>query len=118
MRLLKIEMKTRRHVIAGLLLMTVVLFCASYVSAQAFTAAVISKVSNVVCGFTDIFKAIATGVAAVVMTIAGIKWVASENDPGARKGAKDAMVHAIVGLIIVLIVSDVITLVNGGAGMC
>ncbi|MDD5111991.1 MAG: TrbC/VirB2 family protein [Candidatus Altiarchaeota archaeon] len=108
-------METKYAKRLGLCLL-VLLLCASFVSA-AFTADVILKVGNVVCGFYDVFKSIATGVAAVVMVIAGVKWVASENDPGARKAAKDTMVHAIVGLIIVTIVSDVIRLVGLGT-MC
>jgi hypothetical protein len=116
MRLLMIEMKTRRHFIAGLLLMTVVLFCASFVSAD-FAVDVTAKVSAVVCGFVSVFISIATGVAAVVMTLAGIKWIASENDPGARKAAKDTIIHAIVGMIIITIISSVIGLIIKN-GMC
>ncbi|MDD5111871.1 MAG: hypothetical protein PHG85_04955 [Candidatus Altiarchaeota archaeon] len=86
-------------------------------AATTFVDTVTSKVSTVVCGFYLVFKSIATGVAAVVMVLAGVKWVASENDPGARKAAKDTMIHAIVGLIIVTIVSDVIALVGLGT-MC
>lgn len=66
-------------------------------------------IDSVICPLFRVFRDIATGLAAVVMTIAGIKWIASENDPGARKAAKDAMVHAIVGLIIITIIGAVLS---------
>jgi len=90
-----------------LLTLAALIFSASTVSAG-FAANVTPKVSSVICGFYDAFKAIATGIAALVMVIAGVKWVASENDPGARKAAKDAMIHAIVGLIIITLIGSII----------
>lgn len=72
-----------------------------------------ARVTPILCAFVGIFRSVATGVAAVVMVIAGIKWIGSENDPGARKAAKDTMVHAIVGLIIVMIIGSIIDLFTG-----
>lgn len=51
----------------------------------------------------DLIAGIATAVASLVTVLAGIKWVASENDPGARKQAKDVFVHAMVGLILIVV---------------
>jgi hypothetical protein len=72
--------------------------------------AVISKVRVVVCGFYYAFREIVTGVAAVVMVLAGVKWISSENDPGARKAAKDAMIHALIGLILVSLIEELVKL--------
>jgi hypothetical protein len=75
---------------------------------------------DVICSIARVFRSIATGIAALVMVIAGIKWTASENDPGARKSAKDAMVHALVGLIIISIIGPILTLFIGPGmgGIC
>ena len=81
------------------------------VSAQWDT--IINVVTGIVCGIYDVFWAIAGGIASLIFVIAGVKWVASENDPGSRKAAKDAMVHALVGLIIV----GVAYLVVGAVGL-
>ena len=70
-----------------------------------------SKMSYIVCGFRTVFASAATGVAAFVMVIAGIQWVSSEADPGARKKAKTTMIHALVGLLIVSIANDIANLV-------
>jgi len=72
-----------------------------------------SKISNIVCAFYGAFKDIATGVAALIMVLSGIRWVASENDPGARKAAKDSMIHALVGLILITFINDLIPLAVG-----
>jgi hypothetical protein len=75
---------------------------ASFASAQ--IAAAMSRIaSEVICQVYSGFVAIVTGVALLIFVLSGVKWTASENDPGARKAAKDAMIHAIVGMIIVVV---------------
>jgi hypothetical protein len=82
-------------------------------------AASVNKVASpVLCGVYKGFKNIATGVAAVVMVIAAVKWTASENDPGARKAAKDAMIHAVVGLLLLNIIDTVIKTASNVENMC
>ncbi|MBM3309526.1 MAG: hypothetical protein FJY77_04660 [Candidatus Altiarchaeales archaeon] len=76
-------------------------------------ASVKKVVRPVLCDIYGGFRDIATGVAAVVMVIAGVKWTASENDPGARKAAKDAMIHAIVGLLLLNVIDVVINMAAG-----
>jgi ABC-type phosphate transport system permease subunit len=84
---------------------------------------IVSTIGTIICSFYTIFMYIAVGIAALVMVLAGIKWIASENDPGARKAAKDAILHAIVGLIIIMIISAVLGMFVGTTpdklgGMC
>jgi hypothetical protein len=97
-------------------LVFMVLF-SSVVSAD-FAGDITPKVASVVCSFYTAFKSIATGIAALVMVIAGVKWVASENDPGARKAAKDAMIHAIVGLIIIGVIGSIIGMFASLGNLC
>jgi hypothetical protein len=72
------------------------------------------KVIGIVCSFRNVFSTAATGIAGLVMVIAGIQWVSSEADPGARKKAKTSMIHAIVGLIIISIANQIAGLVLTG----
>jgi hypothetical protein len=78
-----------------------------------FPAKVKERLSQVLCGFYSAIKNIATGIAAVVMVIAAVKWTASENDPGARKAAKDAMIHAIIGLMLLNMIDFLIAVAYG-----
>ncbi|MFH1126304.1 MAG: hypothetical protein V1703_04200 [Candidatus Altiarchaeota archaeon] len=107
----------------GLLLVSafVLVFIASTSSATGTAVGIETKVkevgSNVICALARALAAIVTGIAALVFVLAGVKWTASENDPGARKAAKEAMIHAIVGMILLLIIQSVISTV-GIAGLC
>jgi len=82
-------------------------------TADDFRAAISSKADLVICDFVGAFRDIATGVAAVVMVIAGVKWTASENDPGARKAAKETMLHAIIGLLLIQLIGILIATASG-----
>ena len=84
---------------------------ASFASAGILYDKITSVVSTVVCDLYNGLVAIVTGVAILVFVLAGVKWTASENDPGARKAAKDAMIHAIVGMIIVVISYTIVSTV-------
>ena len=58
-----------------------------------------------------ILTVIAAAVGALVIILQGIKWVGSADDPGARKQAKQGIIHAIVGLVIVVLAVWVVTMV-------
>jgi hypothetical protein len=70
-------------------------------------------VHNVLCSFFNTFYYIAGAIASLIIVIGGVKWTASENDPGARKAAKDAIIHAIVGLIIVIVATAIVSQIPG-----
>ena len=88
-----------RTVLVSLFVLVVLASCVS--------ASIESKIkevaSTVICDLYKGLVAIVTGIAVLVFVLAGVKWTASENDPGARKAAKDAMIHAVVGMIIVAV---------------
>jgi len=73
--------------------------------------AIKTKMQSIICQLKSAFSITATGVAAFVMVVAGIQWVSSESDPGARKKARTAIIHAVVGLLIVQIAGDIAGLV-------
>jgi hypothetical protein len=87
---------------------------APFVTADAADAAwdaIKSKMNDIICSLKKAFATTATGVAAFVMVVAGVQWVSSESDPGARKKARTAIIHAVVGLLIVQLASDIAGLV-------
>jgi len=61
--------------------------------------------------------AICGALAAAVFMIAGIKWVSSRDDAGARNSARTTMVHAIAGLIVVLLAKIVVGGITGTLGI-
>ncbi|MEM4347110.1 MAG: TrbC/VirB2 family protein [Candidatus Altiarchaeota archaeon] len=74
------------------------------VSAQAYDAVRVPAIfSCIFCRLFNFFYYISTAVAALVIIIAGIKWIASGDDASARGSAKSSIIHAIVGLVIVII---------------
>lgn len=56
------------------------------------------------------------GVAAVIMIIiAGVRYITSNGDPSGIKGAKDAIIYAIVGLIVVVFAQAIVKFVLNNA---
>jgi hypothetical protein len=58
-----------------------------------------------------LMQVVAAGVGIVVIIIQGIKWAGSAEDPGARKQAKQGIIHAVIGLIIVVVAVNIVMLV-------
>ena len=90
----------------------IIIFYSSVVSAD--LTGIQNSLASLICGIYSVFVGIAGAVASLVFVIAGVKWIASENDPGARKQAKDIMVQALVGLIIILVANDIIQAITAG----
>lgn len=57
---------------------------------------------------------IAAAIGVVVIVLQGIKWAGSAEDPGARKQAKQGIIHAVIGLIIVLLAIWIVQIVFTG----
>lgn len=55
-------------------------------------------------------------IALLIITIAGFKYVVSRGDPGAVAGAKNAIIYAVVGLIISITAFAIVTFVVNGLG--
>jgi hypothetical protein len=103
--------KTTALFMAGL----IVLFIAGYVAATAASGIISAKtaICAILYNIRDLLSFIAGGIAAVVIVLQGVKWVGSAEDPGARKQAKQGIIHAIVGLVIVLVAVWIVVLVFG-----
>ncbi|MFH1722382.1 MAG: hypothetical protein ABH950_07250 [Candidatus Altiarchaeota archaeon] len=100
-------------------LMTAVLMLSliGLATAQSETTQLQNALSTILCVIVQLLIFIAGGIAIVIIVLNGIKWTASSDDPGARKQAKQGIVHAIVGLIIVLIAIFVVTTIVGAGNV-
>jgi hypothetical protein len=106
-------MNKTKVLIAGL----VTLAAAGVVAAASGAATAISAICAVLSSIQTLLYAIAGGVGVVVITLQGIKWAGSAEDPGARKSAKQGIIHAVIGLIIVLLAVWIVIMVFSG-GSC
>jgi hypothetical protein len=97
------------------IVLILVLLLAAGVSAENTAAKETAGVINdVLCRVIFILFIIAPGIGAIIITLEGIRWSASADDPGARKRAKEGIIHAVVGLIIVLVAIPLVTMVMSG----
>ena len=94
-----------------LLSILLVLAVAAYVSAASAATSATSAICQVLSNIQWMLYMIAAGVGVVVITLQGIKWTGSAEDPGARKQAKQGIIHAVVGLLIVLMAVWIVGLV-------
>lgn len=67
------------------------------------------RIACMICRVMNIFFYIAGGIAALIIVIAGIRWVGSGEDPGARAASKSSIISAIVGLIIIVMAVYLVT---------
>ena len=78
---------------------------------------VVSLINALICRLITILWGVSAAVATIVIVIAGIKWIGSSEDAGARAQAKSTIVHAIIGLIIVIVALSIVNYAITGAGV-
>lgn len=76
------------------------------------------KICNVLQVVYELLIYIAGGIGALVITIQGVTWVASADDAKARKSAKGAVIHVIIGLIIVSLALVLVAMVLPASAGC
>jgi len=64
----------------------------------------------IICALYDAFVLIASALGGLIIVVSGVIWISAHDDPGKRKTAKSAIIHALVGLIIV---SVAIVIIDG-----
>jgi hypothetical protein len=72
------------------------------------------NISCALCKISQLIFMIVGSVAALVIIMAGLRWVTSGDDPGARQGAKTTIISAFVGIIIVVIAVFIVSVVLQG----
>jgi hypothetical protein len=70
--------------------------------------------NTVFCNIARLIFMIAAALAALIIILAGLRWITAGDDPGARQGAKTTIISAIVGLIIIMIAVYIVAIVVNG----
>ncbi|MFH1054978.1 MAG: hypothetical protein V1744_02660 [Candidatus Altiarchaeota archaeon] len=99
-------------VLSGITLLTLAGLVAATATTEMQSAATV--ICTVLANIQWLLFAIAAGIGVVVITLQGIKWAGSAEDPGARKQAKQGIIHAVIGLVIVLLAIWIVVLVFTG----
>ena len=72
------------------------------------------KISCVLCKLASLVFITAGALASLVIIMAGVRWVTSGDDPGARQAAKTTIISAFVGLIVIMLAVFIVALVVQG----
>jgi len=96
------DRKSKALIILGIILLSSVL-----VSAQ--NTAVKTAITCMACRIMQLVFMIIGMVVTLVIIFAGLKWVGSGEDPDARNQAKSMIIHAIIGLVIIIIAAYMVS---------
>jgi len=98
------------------LLLGLPLLSAAFVSGAdaAAVSETVGVINDVLCRALFILFMIAPGIGAIIITLEGIRWASSSDDPGIRKKAKEGIIHVVAGLIIVLVAIPLVAMVMAG----
>jgi hypothetical protein len=77
-----------------------------------------NKICSVLQTVYELLIYIAGGIGALVITIQGVTWIASADDAKVRKGAKVAVIHVLIGLIIVSLALVLVAMVLPESAGC
>ena len=103
-------MKLKNKIAAGIILiLTIGLASAQNTSNNTALAEAQQNICNTLQNIYDLLIYIASGLGAVMIVVMGIAWVTSADNSKTRTLAKEAVIHVIVGLIVV---SLAVVLVN------
>ncbi|MFH0859669.1 MAG: TrbC/VirB2 family protein [Candidatus Altiarchaeota archaeon] len=91
------------------LVAALVVLMASLASAQLGSAQ--TTICNILQQVYTLLLYIASGVGAVMIVLMGVLWVSSADSAKSRNSAKNGVVHAIIGLIIVSLAIALVTMV-------
>ena len=96
-------------------LMGILLLASAVIATEPAAGSWSASAAQTICDLLDniryLLQMIAGAVATLIIVMNGIKWIGSSDDPGARKQAKEGIVHAVVRLVIVLIAVNVVALI-------
>jgi type IV secretory pathway VirB2 component (pilin) len=80
--------------------------CLPHATANAQT---IDKILSIVFGVT-------ASMAVLVIVIAGLRYILAHGDPGATATARNAILYAVIGLLVSMAAFSIVTFVVGGVG--
>ncbi|MBI4137361.1 hypothetical protein HY469_04830, partial [Candidatus Roizmanbacteria bacterium] len=79
---------------------------------------VISSINSLISGGVTLILIVAGLVAFVYLLLGGIKWITSGGDSGQVEAARNQVIHALIGIIVVLAAWGLIMLIQGATGAC
>lgn len=70
-------------------------------------------ISCIVCKVAQLVFMLVAALATLIIILAGVRWLTSGDDPGARTAAKNTIISAFVGLIIIFMAVYLVSYVVG-----
>ena len=74
---------------------------------------VTDKGSHILSTFLTLSFVIAVALALIFLILGGLRWAMSRGDPKAVEGARNQIMYAIVGLVVVFLALAVVTIIGG-----
>ncbi len=87
-------------------------------SASPYLVQAQDKICSVLQTIYELLIYIAGGVGALVITMQGLTWIASADDPATRKTAKTAIIHVLIGLVIISLALVLVAMVLPDSAGC
>jgi len=84
------------------------------IAAAAITEELANTINCVLCRVAGMLFMLVAGLAALVIILAGIQWLTSGDDPGARAKAKSTIINVFVGVIIIFVAVYAVSWVLSG----
>lgn len=107
-------LKMDRKKLAGYTLMLLFLTGQALAAPMPIGPYIWSKAKVPICGLYLAVIYMGGALCALMIVYGAVKWMGGSDDPGARKTAKDLIIHAGVGLIILVIGSGLVAYASGG----
>jgi Mn2+/Fe2+ NRAMP family transporter len=111
-------MENNRKIAFGLMLCALACILMPAMVSASIASDIVKPMVATICEIYALMYSIAGGLGALVITISGFKWVGSAEDPGARKQAKDAIIHALIGMLLISIAVNIVMLITGKPDPC
>jgi hypothetical protein len=96
----EVENLKQKYVVLAVLVALAILV-SNVQAANTYLSQAESKICSVMENIYELLLFIAGGLGALVIIVQGLTWVASADDAKARKNARMAVIHVLIGLIII-----------------
>ncbi len=76
------------------------------------------EIAEIICIFVTAVFQIAGVIGSIILVIAGLKWISSQDNPTEKKSAKDMIVAVIVGLLLIFLAKALVSTIMQQAFAC
>jgi hypothetical protein len=108
----------KQKYVVMLVLVALTILVSNVQAATTYLSQAEAKICNVMENVYELLIFIAGGLGALVIVVQGLSWVASADDAKARKGARMAVIHVLIGLIIVSLALVLVAMVLPAGSDC